>query len=295
MDSLIHAILNGEAAVYACDITQMARDAQETHKTWPAATVALGRTLAGTTLLCAMLKNKNDRITLSINGGGPAGTIMAVGDAKLHIKGYIANPQVNVAPGDDGGLNIAEAVGKHGLVTVIRDQGLKEPYIGKTPIETGEIAEDLAYYLLKSEQQPSIVYLNTWVEEDFSVLNAGGILITPLPGCSEKTLSAIEERICEIQNYALHLLQYTPEQEIKRLFDGMDVKILGEGHPVFKCDCSLPRICEAMLAFGPDELKDMAEKDKGAEITCRFCNKDYKLNVEELNTIIQKAMEKLND
>src|SRR5664280_817114 len=125
MDSLIHAILNGEAAVYACDITQMARDAQETHQTWPAATVALGRTLAGTTLLCAMLKNKNDRITLSINGGGPAGTIMAVGDAKLRIKGYIANPQVNVAPGDDGGLNIAEAVGKHGLVTVIRDQGLK--------------------------------------------------------------------------------------------------------------------------------------------------------------------------
>ena len=291
MDTLIHAMLNGEAAVYACDISQMAEEARKTHGTWPAATVALGRTLAGCTLMCAMLKAKRDRITISINGGGPAGTIMAVGDAELRIKGYIANPQVNVPPSEDGGLNIAGAVGKKGLVTVIRDQGLKEPYIGKTSIETGEIAEDLAYYLLQSEQQPSIVYLNTWVEQDFSVLNAGGIIITPMPGCSEKTLSEIEDRICDIKNYALHLMQYTPEQEILRVFAGMDVKILREDKPVYLCDCSLQRITEALLALGVTELKDMAEKDKGAQITCRFCNKEYKLNKQDLNMIIKKAME----
>lgn len=291
MDTLIHAMLNGEVAVYACDISQMAEEARKTHGTWPAATVALGRTLAGCTLMSAMLKTKRDKITLSINGGGPAGTIMAVGDAELRIKGYIANPQVNVPPSGKDGLNIAEAVGKKGLVTVIRDQGLKEPYIGKTPMKTGEIAEDLAYYLLQSEQQPSIVYLNTWVEQDFSVLNAGGIIITPMPGCSEKTLSEIEDRICEIKNYALHLMQYTPEQEVLRLFAGMEVKILKEDKPVYLCDCSLQRISEALLSMGETELRDMAKKDKGAQITCRFCNKEYNLNEQELNIIIEKAME----
>jgi molecular chaperone Hsp33 len=284
-------MLNGEAAVYACDISQMAEEAHKTHGTWPVATVALGRTLAGCTLMSAMLKAKRDRITVSINGGGPTGTIMAVGDAELHIKGYIANPQVNVQPSGDGNLNVAEAVGKKGLVTVIRDQGLKEPYIGKTPIETGEIAEDLAHYLLLSEQQPSIVYLNTWVEPDLTVLNAGGIIITPLPGCSEKTLSAIEDRICEIRNYALHLMQFTPEQEVMRLFEGMDVKILREDRPLYLCDCSLERIADALLALGTAELKDMIQKDKGAQITCRFCNKEYQLNEQDLNMIIEKAME----
>lgn len=290
MDKLIHAMLNGEAAVYALDATEMVREAQKTHQTWPVATVALGRTIAGTTLLCAMLKNRGDRITVSINGGGPAGTIMAVGGADLRIKGYIANPQVNVEPDEKGGLNVAGAVGKNGLVTVIRDQGLKEPYIGKTPIETGEIAEDLAYYLLKSEQQPSIVYLNTWLEQDMSVLNAGGIIISPMPGCGEKTLSAIEDRICDIRNYALHLMQYTPEEEIGRLFAGMDVKILSSEEPKYECDCSLARISEALLSLGPTELRDMLEKDKAAQITCRFCNTEYNFGESELEQLIDKAV-----
>jgi molecular chaperone Hsp33 len=291
MDTLIHALLNGEAAVYACDISQMAEEARKTHGAWPIATMALGRTLAGCTLMSAMLKTKRDRITLSINGGGPAGTIMAVGDAELHIKGYIANPQVNIPPSENGSLDIAGAVGKNGLVTVIRDQGLKDPYIGKTPIQTGEIAEDIAYYMLQSEQQPSIVYLNTWVEQDLTVLNAGGIIIAPMPGCSEKTLSDIESRLWDIKNYALHLMQYTPEQEVMRIFSGMDVKVLREDKPVYVCDCSLDRITGMLLALGTTELRDMLEKDKGAQITCRFCNKEYNLNEQDLNMIIEKAME----
>ena len=294
MDTLIRSILNEEATVYACDITQMTNDVRVVHETWPAATVALGRTLAGTVLMCAVLKNKNDKLTISINGGGPAGTIMAVGDASLQVKGYIANPHVNVDSSKDGNIHIAKAVGKNGFLTVIRDMGLKKPYIGKTPIETGEIAEDLAYYLLKSEQQPSIVYLNTWVEQDLSVLKAGGIIITPMPGCSEKTLSAIEDKTCEIKNYALYLLGKTPKQIILDLFIGMNVKILGEAHPVYKCDCSRDRIREALVALGADELDDMVKKDKGAQITCRFCNKEYNFSKQELNMIIKKLMEGRN-
>ncbi len=294
MDTLVRAMLNGEAAVYACDITQMANEARMMHGTWPAATVALGRTLAGTVLLCAMLKNKEDRITLSINGGGPAGTIMAVGGASLEIKGYIANPHVNVKPSEDGNINVAEAVGKDGFITVIRDLGLKEPYVGKTQIETGEIAEDLAYYLLKSEQQPSIVYLNTWVEPDLTVLKAGGIIITPMPGCSEETLSEIEKKVSRIKNYALYLLEKNPKQIMEDLFSGMSIKLLSEAQPILKCDCSKERILEALAALGVGEVQDMIQKDQGAHITCRFCNKEYIFDEQELNMIIQKLVESKN-
>lgn len=294
MDTLVRAMLNEEVAVYACDITQMANEARILHGTWPAATVALGRTLAGTVLLCSMLKNKEDRLTLSVNGGGPAGTIMAVGGASFEIKGYIANPHVNVQPSEDGNINIAEAVGKNGFITVIRDLGLKEPYIGKTQIETGEIAEDLAHYLLKSEQQPSIVYLNTWVEPDLTVLKAGGIIITPMPGCSEETLLEIEKKVSGIKNYALDLLAKTPKQIIEDLFAGMRIKILNEAQPILKCDCSKDRILEALAALGVSEVQDMIQKDKGAHITCRFCNKEYVFDEQELKMILQKLVESRN-
>jgi molecular chaperone Hsp33 len=294
MDTLIRAIVNEEAAIYACDITQMANDAREVHNTWPAATVTLGRTIAGTVLFCAMLKNKQDKLTLSVNGGGPVGTIMAVGNALLQVKGYIVNPHVNIEPSKDGNINIADAVGKNGFITVIRDMGLKEPYIGKTQIETGELAEDLAYYLLKSEQQPSILYLNTWVEQDLTVLKAGGIIVTPMPNCSEKTLSAIEERTCDIKNYALHLLGKSPKHIVTDLFAGLNIKILSEAHPVYQCDCSRERIMEAFMALGVDELFDMVQKDKGAQITCRFCNQEYNFNEQDLNMILRKIMEGRN-
>jgi len=290
MDTLVRAMLNDEALIYACDITQAANRARETHGTWPVATVALGRALAGTVLMCAMLKNKSDQLTLSMNGGGPLGTIMAVGNASLQVKGYVANPQVNLPPSGDGNIHIAQAVGKDGFVTVIRDLGLKEPYVGKTPIETGEIAEDLAYYLLKSEQQPSIVYLNTWVEQDLTVLRAGGIVITPLPGCSERTLSVIEDKICDIKNYALHLLEKEPPQIVAGLFEGQNLKILNQEYPVYKCDCSKERILGALAALGVKEIQDMASKDKGAQVTCRFCNKEYDFTEQDLDMIVEKLM-----
>jgi len=294
MDTLIRSILNEEAVVYACDITKIANIAQKQNDSWPAATVALGRTLAGTVLMCAMLKNKKDKITININGGGPAGSILAVGNALMQVKGYISNPYVNVEPTGDGNIHVSKIVGKNGLLTVIRDMGLKEPYIGMIKIETGEIAEDLAYYLLKSEQQPSIVYLNTWIEQDLSVLKAGGIIITPLPGCSEKTLSVIETKINDIKNYALYLLQKTPKQIVSDLFAEVNIKILDENYPVYKCDCSRNRIIKTLITLGIDELDDMIRKDKGTEITCRFCNKKYRFSEQELNIIIKNMTEKQN-
>lgn len=288
-DILVKALLNDEVSVCACDITDMVEKAREIHKTMPVATIALGRTLAATTMMSSMLKNKSDRLTLTINGGGPAGTIMAVGNANLDIKGYIANPNVNPLPTEDGQLNIAEGVGKDGVLTVVKDLGLKEPYIGKIQMVSGEIGEDIAQYFLISEQQPSIVYVNTWLETDMSVINAGGIIIRPLPGCSEETLQQIEQRTGEIINYAIYLLPSDVPSVLKKIFSGMKLDILEDYHPRYLCDCSRERLEQVVISLGREEIEDMIKKDNGATLTCHFCNKVYQFSADELKDLLTSA------
>lgn len=291
-DVLVRAILNGEAVVYACDVSRMAEAARVTHDTMPVATIILGRTIAAATLLSAGLKNKTDRLTLMINGGGPAGTIMAVGNAALKIKAYMANPGVNPPPTERGTFDISGAVGKDGSITVVQDSGLGEPYTGKVPLVSGEIGEDVAQYLLTSEQQPSIVYVNTWLETDMSVVNAGGLLIRPLPGCSEETLDEIERRIAEINNFAVYLFQFSVEDILYKIFGGMDVKILSAEQPAYECDCNKPRLEHVIISLGEKEMRDMIERDGGAQITCHFCNKVYNFTADELESLLEQAKER---
>ncbi|MDL2237565.1 Hsp33 family molecular chaperone HslO [Christensenellaceae bacterium OttesenSCG-928-K19] len=288
-DILVKALLNNEAAVYACDISAMAEYARQVHNTLPIGTIILGRTMAAATMMCSTLKNKQDRLTLMINGGGPAGTVIATGGADLKIKAYLANPDVDMPPAEKGGFDIGGAVGKKGFVTVIKDMGLKEPFIGKTRVVTGEIGEDVAQYFLLSEQQPSIVYVNTWLETDMSVLNAGGLIITPMPGCSEKTLADVESRIREITNYAVYLMQESVPDIIKKIFNGMEVKILDEQKPAFECDCSKERLEEVVVSLGEEEIEDMIQKENGAQITCHFCNKVYEFSADELRKLLSYA------
>lgn len=289
-DVLIKAMLNGEATVCACDVSEMVETARKIHETMPVATIALGRTLAAGTMMASMLKSKHDRITLMINGGGPAGTIMVVGDAMLHMKGYIANPMVNTAANEKGAFDIAGAVGTDGFVTVVKDLGLREPYIGKTPMLTGEIGEDIANYFLVSEQQPSVVYVNTWLETDMSIVNAGGVIVRPLPGCSEDTLSEVEKRAGDILNYAMYMLPQGARGAIEQIFEGMNLEILEEQQPLWKCDCSKERLNEVVISLGKNEIQDMIEKDDGAEIVCRFCNKKYWFSAEELRKLLEQAV-----
>lgn len=288
-DILVRAMLNDEVAVCACDITQMAEEARIIHGSMPVGTIALGRVLSAATMLSSMLKNKNDKFTLMINGGGDAGTIMAVGNAKLEMKAYIANPFTNPPPNEKGQFDIARAVGKDGFVTVIRDFGLKEPYVGKTELVSGEIGEDIAHYLLVSEQQPSIVYVNTWLETDMTVLNAGGIIIRPMPGCSEESLLEVEGRIGEIKNYALHLFSSSAEEVIQKTFSGMDIKILETEHPKLLCDCSKERLEQVVISLGKEEIEDMINEDNGAELTCRFCNRVYHFDSDDLKQLLNEA------
>ncbi len=288
-DVLIKGLLNEEAAVYACDVSEMAECARVTHGTSPAGTIILGRTIAATTMLCATLKNPTDKLTLMINGGGPSGTVMAVGNAGLRIKAYMGNPAVESLPSDKGGFDISGAVGSKGNITIARDTGLKEPYTGMVPLVSGEIGEDVAQYLLTSEQQPSIVYVNTWLETDMSVVDAGGIIIRPLPGCGEQTLNEIEDRISKVRNYALYLLQDGVKGSLARIFSGMHLKILEALTPVYECDCGRERLYKVLASLGENEIRDMIENDKGATITCHFCNKVYEFDESELEELIRHA------
>lgn len=302
-DVLVRALLNDEVSVLACDISKMAEEARVIHELSPVATIILGRALAAGTMMSTMLKNKGDRLTLMINGNGEAGTIMVVGDAALHMKGYVANPQVNPPASPTGGFDIAAAVGNEGFITVIRDTGIGQPYIGKVKLVSGEIGEDVANYFMISEQQPSIVYVNTWLETDMSVLNAGGLIIRPLPNCSDETLKLVETKIGKISNYALMLFQSDVETVLKDIFDAAetksdsniddgpvwDLKILDRQHPVYMCDCSRDRIKEVVVSLGEKEIIDMMEKEHGAQVKCHFCGKEYDFNEAELDELLKES------
>lgn len=224
-----------------------------------------------------------------INGGGPAGNIIVVGNEKLHMKAYMGNPGVDTERGDKPGFNITDAVGKDGFVTVIQDLGLKEPYVGKTPIVSGEIGEDLAAYFMQSEQQPSIVFVNTWLETDMSIVNCGGIIVKPMPDCSEETLQEIEKRVDEISKFPMYLMQEDVSHVLKRIFSNLHLAILEQRKPELVCDCSRERLEKVVVSLGEDEIQDMIDKDGGAEMTCSFCNKKYNFDAEELRTLLERA------
>lgn len=290
-DVLLQGLVNEEASVYACDISDMVEEVRTIHDTSPIATIILGRCLSAATMMSAMLKNDTDRLTVMVDGGGPAGQIIVVGNARLELKAYMADPGVDLPPGDKPGFNIAGAVGRNGFLTVTKDLGLKEPYIGRTPIVSGEIGEDFAQYFQQSEQQPSIVYVSTWLETDMSIVKAGGVIVKPLPDCSEETLSELEKHVPQIQNFTTYLMAETPEQALKHCFEGMHLAVLDKRSPVAVCDCSRERLESVLVSVGREELEDMIAKDKGAELTCSFCRKQYRFSEEELKELLKRAAE----
>ncbi|MBR4079609.1 MAG: Hsp33 family molecular chaperone HslO [Christensenellaceae bacterium] len=282
-------LLNNDIVISASDTTELAEYAHQIHETYPTATAALGRTLTAAVMMASGLKGKDQNLTISINGGGPAGTVLATADANGRVKGCINNPFVDLPAKEDGSLDVGGAIGKDGFVTVSKNVGAPEPYVGRTPLVSGEIAEDLAYYYLQSEQQPTVVYLCTWVDIDTRVIAAGGLVIAPLPGASEESLKMVEERLHLINNYALMLMNLSPDEAVRKIFKGLDLKHLGDSELSYCCDCSRERLEQVLISLGEAELKDIIEKDHGAELTCRFCNKKYQFSENELNRLLLEA------
>lgn len=292
-DKIIKAITADGLSIIAARTTNLVEKARRTHFTTPVCSAALGRTLTAGAIMGTGLKTENNKLTVIVKGDGPAGSIVVTTNGKGVVKGYIDNPLANIPIREsDHKLDVSGAVGKNGFITVIKDLGLKEPYVGKTELLSGEIAEDIAYYFVKSEQQPSVVSLGVLVDKDQSILSSGGIFIQPLPGCTEESLSYVESIMPDIAGFNKILASgKSPKDAIIELFKPLDPQIIDTLTPEYICDCSRERIEKVIISLGANEISSMIEEDEEAEVVCQFCNKTYKFNNEELKELLAKALE----
>lgn len=289
MGRLLKAMLNEEVLLIAADTTDICEEARNIHGLTPVTSAVLGRTMTAALIMASQLKNEEDSVTITLNGKGPAGTVTVVADALLHVKGYVENPAADLPPTPKGKLDVSGAVGSEGFLTVVKDIGYKEPYTGRISLVSGEIAEDIAQYYAVSEQQPSVVFLTVIVETDFTVAKAGGVVVQPLPYASEDTLQKIEAAVPKLQEFGRMLRRMTTEEALKAVFSGMDIQFLEDSKADYYCSCSRERLEKVVISLGREELEDIIEKDRHAEIICRFCKTDYQFTEEELKELLLHA------
>lgn len=279
----------GQARVFLCDTTQMAQQARDIHHASNTCSAAMGRMIAAAAIMGANLKSEDDRITLTINGGGPAGPLCAVAGPNGTVKVTVEHPEVELPLKANGKLDVGGAVGKDGQLTVMRSSGFGEPYVGRVALVSGEIAEDMAMYYLESEQTPSLCALGTLVSEN--VVAAGGILIQVMPGCTEELLSQLEIRAELFSAISQMLSEMTLEQIVEGCFRGLNPQILEELPLALQCDCSRPYIERVLLSMGEKELRDLIATQGGCEVTCHFCRKQYAFTGDELSELIRQAQQ----
>lgn len=286
-------IVRGVAAdsqirVFAACTTAVAEEARRRHNTSPTATVALGQLMTAGTMMGAMMKNDTDILTLQIRGDGPIGGITVTADNQGNVKGYVLNPEVSV-PAKNGKINVADALGI-GLLNVIKDMGLKEPYVGQTILETSEIAQDLTYYYMNSEQIPSSVGLGVLMEKDNTVKCAGGFILQLMPYAEDAVIDKLEENLKRITSVTELLEQgYTPEMMLETLLEGMDFEITDTLPARFYCNCSKERVEKAVVSIGREEIQNMIDDGEDIEVKCHFCNTAYQYTIEELQDILERG------
>ena len=287
-DRIIRAITSDglvqAAAICSRDLTERAR---QIHKTLPVATAALGRALSGASLMGNALKGRGASLTLQIKGGGPLGTVLAVSDPEGNVRGYVTNPQVDLPLRADDKLDVGRAVGSEGTITVIKDLHMKEPYVGTVDLLGGESAEDIAGYVVESEQIPTACALGVLVDRDQSVKSAGGYLIQLMPGAGEDTIARVEGGVMAAGNVSAMLERDPdPEHMLRTVLSDFEVKIL-ESDPVeYRCACSRERVERALISLGKGELESMLREQGGCELTCQFCDSVYRVTAQDLEHIL---------
>ena len=273
-------------AVTSKDTVEKARKA---HGTSSLATAALGRLMSGALMMGDMLKNDKDLMTLQIEGDGPLGGITVTTDNKGRVKGYVRNPNVDLPKKENGHLDVGTGVG-NGTLTVIRDTGLKDPYVGTVQLYTGEIAEDLTYYFAASEQTPSSVGLGVLINTDYTVKQAGGFIVQLMPGCDEETITKLEDNLKKIRSVTDILdAGKTPEEMLQIVLEGFDIEFTGTMPVQFYCNCDKDRVERALILLGRDEIDAMIAEGKTVELKCHFCNKSYDFSVDDLKVIRGKT------
>lgn len=280
---------NNQIRAFAATTKELVEEARSRHNTSPIATAALGRLLTGGVMMGSMLKNEKDMLTIQIQCDGPIGGLTVTADAAGKVKGYVENPDVILPPNKKGKLDVAGALGL-GVLSVIKDMGLKEPYVGQTILTTSEIAEDLTYYFATSEQVPSSVGLGVLMEKDNTVKQAGGFIIQVMPFVEDAVVSRLEENIGKIDSVTSMLDKgMTPEEILETVLEGFDVEVTDRIEPQFYCNCSKERVEKALISIGKKEIQEMIDEGKEIEMNCHFCNTNYAFTVEELKDISRKS------
>lgn len=294
-DTIIHGLICNQSIRFAAISGKtMVHQAKETHGLSRVAAAALGRQLLMTSLIASQMKNSTDTVTTVVSGGGPAKNLVCVGREGGLVKGYATEPTIELPLRDDGKLDVGGYVGRHGKLTVIRDLGLKEPYVGMCNLVSGEIAEDFARYFTASEQQPSLVYLGVRENAvDGEVLAAGGLLIQPLPSCPLSEIEKVERIVPTLVTLTERLVGDESLQEIlNEFFEGLSPEFTALTVPAYRCDCTRERLERALLSIGREELVDMIENEGKAELTCQFCLKHHNFTKSDLISLLQEASDR---
>ncbi|ENQ3080762.1 Hsp33 family molecular chaperone HslO [Bacillus multifaciens] len=287
-DYLVKALaFNGEVRAYSVHTTNTVSEAQRRHDTWRTASAALGRSLTAGTMMGAMLKG-DQKLTIKVEGNGPLGPILIDAHANGDVRGYVTNPHVDFEATEQGKLRVYQAVGTEGFLTIIKDIGMREPFIGQVPLVSGELGEDFTYYFAVSEQTPSSVGVGVLVNGDDSVLAAGGFILQIMPGAQEETISALEERLQKIPPVSKLIEQgLTPEELLYELLGKENVKILETMDVQFNCTCSRERIEGVLISLGKTELTQVRDEEEETEVHCHFCNERYNFSKEDITKLIE--------
>jgi len=290
MDYIVKATAaNLQIRAYAATTRDMVETARAAHNTSPVATAALGRLLTAGAIMGSMMKGEKDVLTLKIEGTGPIGGIVVTADANAEVKGYVYNPEVLIHAKPNGKLDVSGAIGA-GMLMVIRDVGLKEPYVGQIALYTGEIAEDLTYYYAASEQTPSSVALGVLMEKNNTVKQAGGFIIQLLPGTDDAVIDQLEAKLSQIPSITTMLDSgMTPEDILQEVLGDFGLQIMEKVPTGFHCDCSKKRVEKAIVSLGENDLKELIADNEPIEVSCHFCNTNYVFTPEEMQEILVRS------
>ncbi len=283
------AAANAQIRAFACTTRELVEEARNAHNTSPVVTAGLGRLLGAGVMMGSMLKGDKDILTLQIKGDGPVDGLTVTADSHGHVKGYANVPDVILPANAMGKLDVGGAVGA-GYLSVIKDMGLKEPYVGQTELQTGEIAEDLTYYFAVSEQTPSCVGLGVLMERNNTVRQAGGFIVQLMPFAEEETISRLEENLQKIASVTEMLdAGNSPEQMLESLLEGLEPEVTDTLPCSFACNCDKERVERALISIGRKELQEMIDEGREIEVNCHFCNKNYVFSVEELQGLYRRS------